>query len=44
MRSALNAQDTLARSNQTISINLVALYKVHGGGWQEESSSAAVRK
>jgi hypothetical protein len=42
--SAFNAHDTLAQSDQTVSTNLVALDKAHGGGLQEESSSAALKK
>jgi outer membrane protein, multidrug efflux system len=35
-RSLFIAQDTLVQSNQTISLDLVQLYKALGGGWQTE--------
>ena len=33
-RSLLSTQDALAQSDQTVSTDLVALYKALGGGWQ----------
>jgi outer membrane protein, multidrug efflux system len=37
-RSLYAAQDTLVQSDQTVSLDLVQLYKALGGGWQEEAS------
>jgi outer membrane protein, multidrug efflux system len=34
-RSLYAAQDALVQSDQTVSLNLVQLYKALGGGWQE---------
>ena len=39
-RQLLAAQDELAVSDDTISTNLVALYKALGGGWEEEAEHA----
>jgi NodT family efflux transporter outer membrane factor (OMF) lipoprotein len=36
-RNLLTSQDALARSDQTVSANLVTLYKVLGGGWDLEA-------
>ena len=36
-RSLYAAQDALVQSDQTVSLNLVQLYKALGGGWQNES-------
>jgi len=36
-RSLYAAQDELVQSDQTVSLNLVQLYKALGGGWQEKS-------
>jgi len=33
------AQDALVQSDQTVSLNLVQLYKALGGGWQNETNS-----
>ncbi len=38
-RSLYAAQDALVQSDQTVSLNLVQLYKALGGGWQEEPNS-----
>ena len=35
-RSLYAAQDALVQSDQTVSLNLVQLYKALGGGWQNE--------
>ena len=35
---ALHAQDALVQSDQTVSLDLVQLYKALGGGWQEETN------
>jgi len=32
------AQDALVQSDQTVSLNLVQLYKALGGGWQDETN------
>jgi outer membrane protein TolC len=37
-RTVLTAQDALAQSDQAISIELVALYKALGGGWEAGSA------
>jgi NodT family efflux transporter outer membrane factor (OMF) lipoprotein len=39
-RSLYVAQDALVQSDQTVSLDLVQLYKVLGGGWQNETSPA----
>jgi outer membrane protein, multidrug efflux system len=39
-RSLYAAQDALVQSDQTVSLNLVQLYKALGGGWQNETNSA----
>jgi multidrug efflux system outer membrane protein len=36
-RSLYLAQDELVQSDQTVSLNLVQLYKALGGGWKDES-------
>jgi NodT family efflux transporter outer membrane factor (OMF) lipoprotein len=35
-RALYEAQDALVQSDQTVSLNLVQLYKALGGGWQNE--------
>ena len=35
-RSLYQAEDQLAQSDRTVSINVVALYKALGGGWESE--------
>ncbi len=35
-RSLYESQDALVQSDQTVSLNLVQLYKALGGGWEEE--------
>jgi NodT family efflux transporter outer membrane factor (OMF) lipoprotein len=37
-RSLYAAQDALVQSDQTVSLNLVQLYKALGGGWQNETN------
>ena len=37
--SLYTAQDALVQSDQTVSLNLVQLYKALGGGWQNETNS-----
>jgi outer membrane protein, multidrug efflux system len=39
-RSLYAAQDALVQSDQTVSLNLVQLYKALGGGWQNETNPA----
>lgn len=39
-RTLFSAQDTLTQSTQAMTINLIALYKALGGGWQTEESQA----
>lgn len=39
-RSLYMAQDALVQSDQTVSFNLVQLYKALGGGWQYDIHSA----
>jgi NodT family efflux transporter outer membrane factor (OMF) lipoprotein len=39
-RNLLTSEDALARSDQTVSSNLVSLYKVLGGGWEIEVDNA----
>ena len=41
-RSLYAAQDALVQSDQTVSLNLVQLYKALGGGWQEVFKTASV--
>src|SRR5208283_4141482 len=41
-RSLYTAQDALVQSDQTVSLDLVQLYKALGGGWQEELKTASV--
>jgi outer membrane protein, multidrug efflux system len=41
-RSLFAAQDALVQSDQTVSLNLVQLYKALGGGWQKETDSTVV--
>jgi NodT family efflux transporter outer membrane factor (OMF) lipoprotein len=36
-RSLYASQDSLVQSDQTVSLNLVQLYKALGGGWEEEA-------
>ena len=38
-RSLYSAQDALIQSDQTVSLNLVQLYKALGGGWQNKTNS-----
>ena len=38
-RTLFTSQDALARSDRTVSANLVALYKALGGGWQIENEN-----
>lgn len=40
-RSLLATEDALVRSNRTIAVNLVALYKALGGGWDEKAEAEA---
>jgi NodT family efflux transporter outer membrane factor (OMF) lipoprotein len=40
-RSLYAAQDALVQSDQTVSLNLVQLYKALGGGWQNETNSVS---
>ena len=35
-RTLLEAQDVLAQSDSTISLDLVSLYKALGGGWETQ--------
>jgi NodT family efflux transporter outer membrane factor (OMF) lipoprotein len=37
-RSLYQAQDDLARSQQAVTVNLIALYKALGGGWEIEQA------
>jgi multidrug efflux system outer membrane protein len=39
-RSLYVAQDALVQSDQTVSLDLVQLYKALGGGWQDETNRA----
>jgi len=41
-RSLYAAQDALVQSDQTVSLNLVQLYKALGGGWEEELKTISV--
>ena len=38
-RSLYASQDALVQSDQTVSLNLVQLYKALGGGWQDKTNS-----
>jgi len=38
-RTLFTSEDALARSDRTVSANLVALYKALGGGWQIENEN-----
>jgi len=38
-RSLYAAQDALVQSDQTVSLNLVQLYKALGGGWESDTNS-----
>lgn len=40
-RSLYTAQDALVQSDQTVSLNLVQLYKALGGGWENAANSTA---
>ena len=40
-RSLYAAQDALVQSDQTVSLNLVQLYKALGGGWQNETNAVS---
>jgi NodT family efflux transporter outer membrane factor (OMF) lipoprotein len=40
-RSLYQAQDALVQSDQTVSLNLVQLYKALGGGWKDLSNADA---
>jgi NodT family efflux transporter outer membrane factor (OMF) lipoprotein len=42
-RSLYQAQDELAQSDRAISMNLIALYKALGGGWEALATSPAAR-
>ena len=37
-RSLYAAQDALVQSDQSVSLDLVQLYKALGGGWQDETN------
>jgi NodT family efflux transporter outer membrane factor (OMF) lipoprotein len=39
-RSLYTAQDALVQSRQTVSLDLVQLYKALGGGWQDDANSS----
>jgi outer membrane protein TolC len=39
-RSLFAAEDALAQSNRNIAVDLIALYKALGGGWEEVPSEA----
>ena len=39
-RGLYQSQDALVQSDQAIALNLVALYKALGGGWEEETNSS----
>jgi len=43
-RSLYQAQDALAQSDRTVSVNLVALYKSLGGGWDASGQNAGLAK
>jgi NodT family efflux transporter outer membrane factor (OMF) lipoprotein len=40
-RSLYAAQDALVQSDQTVSLNLVQLYKALGGGWQNQTNAVS---
>jgi outer membrane protein TolC len=40
-RSRFEAEDALAVSDRQVDVDLVALYKALGGGWEVESASAS---
>jgi outer membrane protein, multidrug efflux system len=40
--SLYTAQDALVQSDQTVSLDLVQLYKALGGGWEQETNSASM--
>lgn len=40
-RSLYTAEDQLAQSDQTISVDLIALYKALGGGWETQPAAPA---
>jgi multidrug efflux system outer membrane protein len=42
-RSLYAAEDALVQSERTVTVNLVALYKALGGGWQSEKQLANTR-
>jgi outer membrane protein TolC len=42
-QSLFVSQDQLAQSNQTVSTDLVALYKALGGGWEVTEHAAPVQ-
>ena len=42
-RSLYAAQDALVQSDQTVSLNLVQLYKALGGGWENETNAIPSR-
>lgn len=42
-QSLFQSQDQLAQSNQTVSTDLVALYKALGGGWEVNEQTASAR-
>ena len=42
-RALFLSEDALARSDTTVSTNLVALYKALGGGWDESSDGARAK-
>lgn len=42
-RSLASAEDNLAQSDRTICINLIALYKSLGGGWQIDPTVAVAQ-
>jgi outer membrane protein, multidrug efflux system len=43
-RSLFAAQDAMAQSEETVSANLIGLYKALGGGWQYEAGEAVATK
>jgi NodT family efflux transporter outer membrane factor (OMF) lipoprotein len=43
-RSLFTAQDAMARSEETVSANLISLYKALGGGWQYEPGQSVAAK
>jgi outer membrane protein TolC len=38
-RALYEAEDALAQSQGTVSLNLVALYKALGGGWETDAAT-----